>query len=568
MKNFKLFLLSLVLCLTAACHGPIWDAIDDLDARLTQLEELCRQMNTNIGALQTMIEVLQTNDYITGIVEIKEDGKVIGYTITFAHHDSVTIYHGKDGANGQDGNDGQDGKDGQDAIIPIIGVAQDTDGQYYWTLNGEWLLDDNGNKIPVTGPAGADGNDGNDGAVGADGVTPRLKIEDGYWYVSYDDGSTWVELGVATDAIKGDQGEQGEKGDKGDQGEQGEKGDKGDKGDQGEQGEKGDKGDQGEQGEKGDKGDQGEQGEKGDKGDPGDTMFQSVTQDDNYVYFTLADGTVIAIAKGGNTSGSTDSNTGFIFYVTYNANGGVGTMAVDTFYYSYEGTIGVCEFSREDYRFVNWNTSADGTGVPFAAGYSLKLDRNMTLYAQWAEAPTVDLGLSVKWATYNVGATAPDVYGDYFAWGEVAPKEMYNVTTYVHCIGDYTNLIKYSPADQLTQLLAEDDAATANWGAGWRMPTNAEWTELVNTCTWTRTILNSVAGYQVTAPNGNSIFLPYAGYKNDQGLQYADMAGYYWTSTIAAESYYNAFYWWLRKSSKDRYTNSREWGMTIRPVCQ
>ena len=276
MKKIHLLLLGLTICLFSACHNDIWDAIDGLDSRVTKLEELCKEMNTNITSLQTIVDVLQSNDFITGVVEIKKDGEVIGYTITFGKHDPITIYHGQDGKDGQDGQNGADGKDGS---TPVIGVAQDTDGVYYWTLNGEWLLDDNGNKLPVSGKDGQngtngsngqdgadgkdgqdgeDGKDGADGQDGKDGITPQLKIEDGYWYISYDNGATWTQLGRAT-------GEDGQDGKDGADGEDGK---------------------------------DGQNGADGKDGQDGDSMFQSVTQDENYVYFTLADGTVIKIAKG------------------------------------------------------------------------------------------------------------------------------------------------------------------------------------------------------------------------------------------------------------------------------
>ena len=230
MKKISLLLLTLTICFFTACHKDIWAELDELDQRVTKLEELCKEMNTNITSLQTIVSVLQSNDYITGIVEIKKNGEVIGYTITFGKHDPITIYHGQDGKDGQNGADGKDGQDGS-SNTPVIGVAKDTDGVYYWTLNGEWLLDDNDNKLPVSG------------TNGKDGAIPQLKIEDGYWYVSYDDGTTWEQLGKAV----------------------------------------------------------GENGQDGTKGDKGDSMFQSVTQDENYVYFTLADGIVIKIAKGNNS---------------------------------------------------------------------------------------------------------------------------------------------------------------------------------------------------------------------------------------------------------------------------
>ena len=198
----------------------IWDKLNNHEDRISELERQCRQMNTNIEALQTILEALQDNEYVTSVTPIVEDGVEIGYTITFSSGKNITIYHGKngeDGAPGQDGADGKDGTDGKDGAAPIIGVAQDADGIYYWTVNGSWLLDADGNKVKAVGTDGQDGSDGADGSNGTDGndgVTPQLKIENGLWYVSYDDGSTWLEMGQAT----GDQGPQGETGAQGPQG--------------------------------------------------------------------------------------------------------------------------------------------------------------------------------------------------------------------------------------------------------------------------------------------------------------------------------------------------------------
>ena len=302
MKKISLLLLTLTICFFTACHKDIWAELDELDQRVTKLEELCKEMNTNITSLQTIVSVLQSNDYITGIVEIKKNGEVIGYTITFGKHDPITIYHGQDGKDGQNGADGKDGQDGSSST-PVIGVAQDTDGVYYWTLNGEWLLDDNGNKLPVSGTNGKDGQDGSngqdgtdgkdgqdgtdgkdgqDGADGKDGITPQLKIEDGYWYISYDNGATWTQLGKAT----------------------------------------------GEDGKDGQNGSNGTNGKDGKDGQDGDSMFQSVTQDDNYVYFTLADGTVIKIAKGNNTNGQPNGDA-YIDFEDFNVLKALLNMGVD-----------------------------------------------------------------------------------------------------------------------------------------------------------------------------------------------------------------------------------------------
>ncbi len=203
--------------------------VDDLENRVAKLEELCKQMNTNISSLQTLVNALQNKDCITSVVPITKDGEIIGYTISFTQSAPITIYNGQDGKDGQDGKPGEDGKD---SSTPVIGVKQDADGIYYWTLNGDWLTDDSGNKIKAEGrdgqdgedgKPGQDGNDGQDGKPGEDGedgqdgkpgedgkdgITPQLKIEDGYWYISYNDGASWTQLGKAT----GDKGEQGEPG--------------------------------------------------------------------------------------------------------------------------------------------------------------------------------------------------------------------------------------------------------------------------------------------------------------------------------------------------------------------
>lgn len=164
----------------------LWSSVHGLEDRVAKLEELCKQMNTNIVSLQAIVNVLQESDYITGVAPVMQNGKEVGYIITFSKSNPITIYHGKDGEDGEDGTDGNDG------TTPSIGVKQDTDGIYYWTLNGEWLTDDQGKKIK------AEGVDGNDGTDGDDGVTPKFKIENEYWYISYNNGESWEQLGKAT----------------------------------------------------------------------------------------------------------------------------------------------------------------------------------------------------------------------------------------------------------------------------------------------------------------------------------------------------------------------------------
>ena len=172
-----------VVALTSCKYDDddLWNSVHGLENRVAKLEELCKQMNTNISSLQTIVTALQNNVYVTGTTPLMKDGKEIGYTITFSKGNPITIYHGKDG------------QDGEDGITPTISVKKDTDGVYYWTLNGEFIVVDGG-KIQA------------EGTNGTNGTTPQFKIENDYWFVSYDNGTNWTQLGKATgeDGIGGD----------------------------------------------------------------------------------------------------------------------------------------------------------------------------------------------------------------------------------------------------------------------------------------------------------------------------------------------------------------------------
>ena len=195
----RTILITLTLLVLTACHKDIWDKLDDHETRIARLETLCSQFNTNITSLQSLVDVINTRDYVKDVVPVTESGDIIGYAITFSRSNPITIYNGK---NGEDGR------------TPIIGIKSEGD-VWYWTLDGDWLLDNNGQRVR------------------ADANTPKLKIEDDYWWVSYDAGSSWTKLGPAADG-------QGS----------------------------------------------------------GDSMFRKVWQDDQYVYFVLADGEEIKVAKG------------------------------------------------------------------------------------------------------------------------------------------------------------------------------------------------------------------------------------------------------------------------------
>ena len=246
-------LLAILTIVAISFSGCVYDdtalvgRVDNLEDRVDALEKLCKEVNANISAMQTIVNALQNNDYVTSVTTITENGEAIGYTITFAKSQPITIYNGKDGD------------------TPVVGVKQDSDDIYYWTLNGEWLLDANGNKIEVQGCA-----------EGKNGITPQLKIENDYWYVSYDNGVSWTQLGRATVENSGNTTQ-------------------------------------------------------------GDSLFQSVTQDENNVYLTLADGTTITIAKRSelaihfDLSSLNDVTPNSEVKVNYAVNSSVGSVEIEAF---------------------------------------------------------------------------------------------------------------------------------------------------------------------------------------------------------------------------------------------
>ena len=193
----------------------------------------------------------------------------------------------------------------------------------------------------------------------------------------------------------------------------------------------------------------------------------------------------------------------------------------------------------------------------------------------------VDLGLpsGTLWATYNVGASKPEEYGDYFAWGETTPKSTYDWSTYKWCNGSNNTMTKYCTqskygyngfTDNLTELQPADDAATANWGSPWRMPSLDQIQELCNssytTSEWTQ--LNGVNGFKVTSKsNGNSIFLPVAGYLYGTSLLYASSEGYYWSSSLTPDKDGSAYYLKFYSGLCSFTYSGRNCGRPVRAVC-
>lgn len=182
----------------------------------------------------------------------------------------------------------------------------------------------------------------------------------------------------------------------------------------------------------------------------------------------------------------------------------------------------------------------------------------------------VDLGLpsGLKWATMNVGASKPEEYGDYYAWGETETKSEYNLSTYFDSV-DGSNLIfdKYDVLKKC-KLDIEDDVAHVKLGGNWRMPTGDEMDELLRQCTWTWTSRNGVYGCEVTGPNGNSIFLPATGYRNNSSLVDAGSSGNYWSSSIESMNSSGTAYGLYFKSGFVCWSSdSRYDGQTVRAVC-
>ena len=168
------------------------------------------------------------------------------------------------------------------------------------------------------------------------------------------------------------------------------------------------------------------------------------------------------------------------------------------------------------------------------------------------------MGLSVKWATCNVGASSPSGYGNYYAWGETSTKSTYteeNSKTYNKNIGDIAGNPSY-------------DVARANWGGTWRLPTKAEMQELVDKCTWTWTIQGGHNGYRVTGPNGNSIFLPATGFRSGKSLDLDDSDGCYHSSTPYESNTFSAYSLWFDDSDREEDWDDRIYGRTVRPVAE
>ena len=188
MKKLYWFILMVAMAF-ANCSEDYDDSdlkndMQNLENRVNALERWQSEVNSNITTLQSIVNSLNGLNHITSVTDLKDSsGNVIGCTLHFAQGDSKNIYYGSEDKEGK---------------TPAIGVKLDADGIYYWTVDGSYLLDKDGKKVPASGTSGKDGTNGTDGTDGMDGITPKLKIENEYWYVSYDNGTTWTQLEKAT----------------------------------------------------------------------------------------------------------------------------------------------------------------------------------------------------------------------------------------------------------------------------------------------------------------------------------------------------------------------------------
>ena len=182
----------------------------------------------------------------------------------------------------------------------------------------------------------------------------------------------------------------------------------------------------------------------------------------------------------------------------------------------------------------------------------------------------VDLGLSVKWATMNVGASSPSDYGGYYAWGETRTKSSYDWSNCFDCLdstGDSWGTYKLGGQTRITPSSGHD-TARENWGGSWRMPTDSENDELCKKCKWVWTSKNGHNGYNVTGPNGNSIFLPAAGWRNGTSSYDVGGLGNYWSSTLSSSRSYDARFLYFNSSRHYAGSYYRRIGRSVRPVTE
>lgn len=482
-KSFiaRLFLALAVFTAAASCmkfdDSEIQSELDDIKSRLTNLEE---KVNTNISNLWDIVNSLDHGVKVTSVTETDD-----AWIIQFSNGKTATL------------------SKGGTAGAPAIGVKQDTDGIYYWTLYGEWLLDAGGKKLPVSGTPG---------------VTPQLKIEGGYWYVSTDGGKTWTKLDKAT----------------------------------------------------------GEDGDSFFKNVTWDDEYVYLTLSNGTTIRILRGaGLVASIAVIPDYSdGAVKAGTG-LFTIRFKVE--PGSAAEDLLYLDSDcfklsaaytetkasagdlTTLPVHELDAKD-GILTLTTDGESLAHEFASkklGVSAALfisDENFAVTSgyfplypknEYNGHGYVDLGLDSgnKFADTNLGAENPWEPGNFYAWGELEPKEEYSWATYKWCDGTEESVFKYNDEDGARYFKDydyEDDPARAAWGGEWQTASYEDWYELSysGNYTWTWTQEHGVKGHRVTSKKagyeGNSIFIPVTGCMEGSELKHGDN-GFYWTSETLPE---------------------------------
>lgn len=551
MKRLLTILVSTAMVLSAGCgtydDSGIKSEIDGLKNRVAALEVLCERVNGNVSSLQTLVAAIQKQDAIISVTDLPDKA---GYAVLFTSGKTIYLY------NGVNGKDGLNGKDGSDGHNPVISVRLDSDGIYYWTLDGEWLIVD-GKKVKAVGTDGKDGDDG------LDGITPQLKIEDGFWYITYDGGKNWSKLGKAV-------------------------------------------------------------GEDGKDGDAADSFFKSVTVEDSYAVFVLndKDQTTIKVPM----TGTVGSITG-LKYVPEYSDGCIrvpyNTKGTDIVPVDFSVRFEVLPSSAAVYVAEQWKTilsakavytnpvtkasagdfvtmtvtdvkEANGvvSVVLSAAGLSEdffksdgKNDLSASLFVKITDgggevssdyiplvpifkeeekvdipgsvAEAVDLGLSVDWASWNVGAESEFDEGGVYGWGDPTGKKI------SQNLDDYP-----SPFPPVSISGGEYDIAAALWGGNWRIPTSKEWSELSANCS---RVVGSSYGVKyikfVSKKNGNSIYIPY--FSSDHIMNQYYRYGEYWSGDLSEEDNTKAktFFFSDQSSSYlDIQSDYRNYLNMVRPV--
>ncbi len=600
------------------------DVCEVINSNVVSLNALAEAQKDNIG-------ITDVKDVEEGCVIFFANGK---YVVLRNGKDGADGKDGVDGKDGINGTNGVDGKDGKDGYVPAIAIKKDADGIYYWTCDGAFMLDETGSKVPAQGKDGVDGKNGANGLVaqftvseagellyrysdtkawsslgnvkgadgangtnGTDGKTPSFKIVEGNLLVSYD-GVNWKDLGnvKGADGANGTNGTNGTDGINGTNGKNGKDGitpefmiqdgkwfvtynnkytwvelgqATGDKGTNGTNGTDGitpklkivdgywyisyDGGKTweteplgkatGDKGADGKDGVNGTNGTNGKDGVDGKTPTFKVESGNLYVsYNSGTSWTNLGGVKGANGTNGVDGKTPII------------KVEDGKWYVSYDNG-------------KTWTEIEGSSAVGGGNNTSLPSSGNIDGYEY------VDLGLpsGTKWATMNVGASKPEDYGEYFAWGETKTKNDYFSETSFTYGKLKSELFEVGIIDRNGILTSEYDVASQNWSDNWRMPTKADFEELLNNCTWTWTSLGGVNGYKVISKQtGNTswIFFPTAGHC--LGIQDAIVGshGHYWSSTLSEFDTKNFSYLLnFSSSGKDIGTYySHYCGLTIRPV--